>query len=154
MRAVIIAFLHQKRTENKDDCKESPWGSHTWKHTCGFPSGLTCDLHWLHESTYVSVSLLTVWITAILLTIFVLVEWELSCKDEILFTFVSEWLRRERKHGANRCIIVMQTVECQEVKCESLLRVLSWPNNMWSFELSWPQIDEINQRLSDNNSDI
>lgn len=57
----------------------------------------------------VSVSLLTVWITAILLTIFVLVEWELSCKDESLFTFVSEWLRREREHGANRCVIVMQT---------------------------------------------
>ena len=66
---------------------------------------LTCDLHWpLHVHTCVSVSLLTVWITAILLTLFVLVEWELSCKDEILFTFVIEWLWRERKHGANRYI--------------------------------------------------
>lgn len=36
----------------------------------------------------VSESLLTLRITAILLTLFVLVEWELSRKGEILFTFV------------------------------------------------------------------
>lgn len=48
-----------------------------------------------------SESLLTLWITAILLTLFVLVEWELSCKDEILFTFVIKRLWREKEHGAN-----------------------------------------------------
>lgn len=48
-----------------------------------------------------SESLLTLCITAILLTLSVLVEWELSCKDEILFTFVIKRLWREKEHGAN-----------------------------------------------------
>lgn len=56
----------------------------------------------LRVHTCVSVGLLTVWITAILLPLFVLVERELSCKDEILFTFVIEWLWRERKHGGKQ----------------------------------------------------
>ena len=59
-------------------------------------------------------TVLTFGITAIPLTQLVLVEWELSCKDEVLFTLVIEWLWRKEsmgwgKQGALIVVIFMLT---------------------------------------------
>lgn len=59
-------------------------------------------------------TVLTFGITAILLTQLVLVEWELSCKDEVVFTLVIEWLWRKEsmgwgKQGALIVVIFMLT---------------------------------------------
>ena len=79
---------------------------------------------WWEEALHVcqSVSLLTVRITAILLTLCVLVEWELSCKDEILFTFVIEWLWEERKHGAHRVTFMQTNNSCRLWDVKKLLQ--------------------------------
>lgn len=112
----------QHPSQNTSDCDQTEQREQRWQEVVMMTGSRTgpceaCDpethlwiplsalryLLWLW-GTCVSASLLTVWITAILFTLFVLVEWEFSCKDEILFTFVIEWLWRERKHGANRYI--------------------------------------------------
>lgn len=138
---ISLIVIQQKEKEIKDmelSWEEAGKASEEplpLKYTCWPPVSSTCDLHWPSELSYMCVvSLLTVWITAILLTLFVLVEWELSCKDEILFTFVIEWLWRERKHGANRYIChghadkttALQKVGRQEVQ------VLWWTVSSYS----------------------
>lgn len=100
----FLTNWHQ-RTKNKRERAKTTRCDHgrkqempSWRLT--YPSAL----HMIYIDSLwrcASESLLTLWITAILLTLFVLVEWELSCKDEILFTFVIKRLWREKEHGAN-----------------------------------------------------
>lgn len=90
----------------------------------------------LRVHTCVSVSLLTVRITAILLTLFVLVERELSRKDEILFTFVIEWLWRERKHGGQTGYNPSRSCRQKHAKTNAcrkwgVKRFPQWKLNIW-----------------------